>query len=381
MPRRAHKKSRHGCLECKRRHIKCDEKRPTCTNCTTSERFCEYADIFQGAKQSRTTASSASSPATRDQPSEVLSPRPDSLPQDAPANMLHMRLLHHLMTETRNTLNESFDKAIYSPDILQICMSTPYLINELLAISALHMSTLCPAEEGAYRHHAAQLQTHALTILNGMKLEVNQETCVPLFIFSGLLNAHLLYNSLLNKDRDFDPFLDQLVSSFRLHRGIRAITSNSWGMLRESSLRPLILDGEERFSRMTGPDPKCAKLLALIEAAKVGPSVTNTYKQAIESLQHAMVACAYGEQNANITEITAWPVLVSPEYIDLLMMRCPEALVVLAYYAACLHMRRDIWGFGDGGRFLVESIITYLGPDWAEWLDWPIQALGEFTIR
>ncbi|KOC14658.1 hypothetical protein AFLA70_74g003281 [Aspergillus flavus AF70] len=26
-------KSRHGCFQCKRRSIKCDEKRPQCSNC------------------------------------------------------------------------------------------------------------------------------------------------------------------------------------------------------------------------------------------------------------------------------------------------------------------------------------------------------------
>ncbi|KAB8257756.1 hypothetical protein BDV32DRAFT_140175 [Aspergillus pseudonomiae] len=291
--------------------------------------------------------------------------------------MLHMQLLHHLMTETRKTFWESFDVVVASPETLQICMSSPYVMNELLALSALHLSTLRPVEQEFYRHHAAQLQTHALAILNSMELELTQETCVPLFLFSGLLNVHLLYDVLINRDQDFDRFLDQLVSSFRLHRGIRAITANSWGMLRESSLKALILDSERRFSSITGLDPECAKLLTLIKAAKLGPSITNTYKQAIESLQHAMVTCLYGKQGANVTEITAWPTLVSPEYLDFLTMRYPEALVVLAYYAACLHTRRDVWGFGDGGRFLVESIIKYLGPEWAEWLDWPVRVLDD----
>lgn len=62
MIRRQHKKSRNGCSECKRRHIRvgrtssavtvprliflsgrqCDEQRPTCINCTKAERACSY---------------------------------------------------------------------------------------------------------------------------------------------------------------------------------------------------------------------------------------------------------------------------------------------------------------------------------------------------
>lgn len=40
--RRSHRKSRNGCVECKRRHIRCDEGRPACTNCTIAERTCSF---------------------------------------------------------------------------------------------------------------------------------------------------------------------------------------------------------------------------------------------------------------------------------------------------------------------------------------------------
>lgn len=40
--RRSHRKSRNGCLECKRRHIRCDEARSGCTNCQIAERTCSY---------------------------------------------------------------------------------------------------------------------------------------------------------------------------------------------------------------------------------------------------------------------------------------------------------------------------------------------------
>ncbi|KAF7587062.1 hypothetical protein BBP40_007819 [Aspergillus hancockii] len=380
MPRRTHKKSRNGCLECKRRHIKCDEKRPTCTNCTTSERSCEYADIFRHAARSRTSTPSASSSTVsvaKDQTSDLSTPSSDSLPEDAPANMLHIQLLHHFMTEMRNTFNENIITGIFSPEVMRICMTSSYLMNEVLAFSALHMSICCPAEEAFYHHHAAQLQTHALTILNNMELEINQETCIPLFLFSGILNVHMLCNTLVFRDPDFTQFLDQLVTGFRLHHGVRAVTGTSWAMIRESALRPLILDGEMRFSKNTKPDPECTRLLDLIEKANLGPSITDNYQKAIEMLQFSMNARSHEKQKDIVSEITAWPVLVPPEYIHLLMLRRPEALVVLAYYAVCLHLRRDVWVFGDGGRYLIESINKYLGPDWAEWMDWPMRALND----
>ncbi|EQB56749.1 Upc2 protein [Colletotrichum gloeosporioides Cg-14] len=40
--RRSHKKSRNGCTECKRRHIRCDERQPSCANCEVAERACVF---------------------------------------------------------------------------------------------------------------------------------------------------------------------------------------------------------------------------------------------------------------------------------------------------------------------------------------------------
>ena len=40
--RRSHKKSRNGCAECKRRHIRCDERQPSCGNCHAADRQCCY---------------------------------------------------------------------------------------------------------------------------------------------------------------------------------------------------------------------------------------------------------------------------------------------------------------------------------------------------
>ncbi|QRD87522.1 hypothetical protein F9C07_505 [Aspergillus flavus] len=40
--RRAHRKSRHGCTNCKQRRVKCDETRPYCQNCTRRNNTCVY---------------------------------------------------------------------------------------------------------------------------------------------------------------------------------------------------------------------------------------------------------------------------------------------------------------------------------------------------
>ena len=42
--KRAHKKSRAGCKNCKGRRVKCDEARPKCRNCVVRRLDCIYAN-------------------------------------------------------------------------------------------------------------------------------------------------------------------------------------------------------------------------------------------------------------------------------------------------------------------------------------------------
>ncbi|KAF9889026.1 hypothetical protein FE257_008003 [Aspergillus nanangensis] len=358
MPRKAHRKSRKGCIECKRRHVKCDEKRPICTNCTVSERRCEYAELFRGtfvagpsptsaSRASTTTTSTSTTTPTPTIVSPSPHPYPPTFPADPPANLLHFSLFHHLYTETIPSLDEGSIAKTLAPELAPTIFTTSYLLNEILALSALHKSTTqtCPAQRSLYRHHASQLQTHALTDFNTTTdtghLTVTAETCVPLFLFACYLAMHMLCDTLVFRDtNDFDAFLDRFVTHLGLYRGVRAITGQSWSLLRESSLRTHLLMTEGRFSR---PDPhalgpECQRLMQRIEAARLGPEITACYRQAVQALQTAI--SAVGDDGSS-TGASSWPVLVGGEYMDLVVARRPEALVVLAHYAVLLHRGRS----------------------------------------
>ncbi|RAH60355.1 hypothetical protein BO85DRAFT_415613 [Aspergillus piperis CBS 112811] len=380
MPRRTHKKSRNGCLECKRRHIKCDEKQPICSNCRSSERSCEYADPFIRAAHSRSSKSSTPSPAglVTSEISLRSPAHPSSLSDSPPVNMLHAELFFNLVNYTLGSLSEGETGWLGAPEVMRMVVSTPYLINQMLAMSALHLSIVHPENGEWYRRHAAHLQTHALEIYNQRRLEVNQESNVPLFLFSCILGMHTLCDVLVHREEtSFDTFIERFVRCLKLQMGIRVvISSTTWQSLRESILRKPLQDGAILFEWDTKLGPECAGLLRLVEGAKLGDSITSTYRGAIQALQMSMNA-ALKASLKNVVGVTGWPVIVSPEYAEHLAMQRPEALVILAHYAVILYWHRHLWLFGDGGRFLIESISRHLGPSWAEWLEWPNRSLSE----
>ncbi|KAL4812187.1 hypothetical protein BDW67DRAFT_178938 [Aspergillus spinulosporus] len=332
--------------------LRCDENRPICSHCISSRRLCGYAG-FRIVSSQYGASNSASSPESQSPASSIPRDTSPSIPtqRNPPANMLHAELFHHLFTETLPSLNDSKSSLSLSPAaLINFGLATPYLFNELLVLAALHLGILRKAQKDLYRSHSAQLQNQALRLL--------QETRSELDPGGGIPSVPL-----------------------RLHRGVRTIVGGNWSHLKQTSLKPVLEECEASVLKNTsdGEDQVCSRLLELIQAAKLGDTFTRTYVEVIGALQLAMNVLQSRSPLEKLNRALVWPVVVPGEYIDMLVHRRPEDLVLLAHFAALLHSCRDLWIFGDGGQFMIESISQYLGAEWEEWMEWPMRFLEQST--
>ncbi|KAJ5381328.1 uncharacterized protein N7496_003756 [Penicillium cataractarum] len=379
MPRRTHKKSRNGCVECKRRHVKCDERRPICSNCVASERQCQFvgpAPTVSSARASPSTSHefASASPATSS-PAQQPTSAPGGFVQDAPVNLLHVELLHNLFLESANWVNaREVSSSMSFPDMLKTGLEAPYMLNMLLAISALNLSIVKPDRRDYYRHHATQLQSHALNNFNSLSPGFDQDTCIPMFLFAAVLGLHLLCETLVFREGNFESFLDRFVQYLRLHQGIRTITAEGrWEYLRQSNLKPFLAFSERLPPMDSEFGPVCETLYQRVQGSEKSEARLKVYRQTIQALQAVMTAL--DSENERLGALVAWPVMISTSYVDLVASHQEEALVILAYYGALIHPSRNNWMFQDGGQFLIESVTQHLGPAWHEWLEWPRKTL------
>ncbi|KAL4791289.1 hypothetical protein BDV19DRAFT_370778 [Aspergillus venezuelensis] len=378
LPRKAHRKSRRGCIECKRRHIKCDESHPKCVNCNVSVRHCSYEDLVSEArafvpkKPKFRPAVERPSPLISSPASSTSSPNSADSP---PVNKLHLELFHHFISHIVTSLFlESSLSSGCSLDMTKCILAAPFLMNEILGFAALHLSIVRPLQESFYRHQAAELQTHALTEFNNANMVLTPETCLPMFLFSSILALHMLSEKLLFRMGGFNLFLEDFIQSLRLHRGVRAVTNQSWPLLLKSPLKSLLeAEGNALSSNPDNSGDECATLMELVNSAdSLNMTIRNTYRDTIKHLQNAFDGShQHPARFSAIGPIISWPVIIPPRYVDLLEERTPEALVILAYFGALLHSHREMWMFGDSGAYIVTSIKGYLGPDWETWLNWP----------
>lgn len=391
--RRSHRKSRYGCKECKKRHAKCDETRPVCLNCKNAHRRCSFLDsaaVLPPSPSPPLSAHAASgSPALSNSPapreSATSGPQPASSNNPEPGllgerySLLHLELLHHFEHHLGKAMafgQPSVDQVLQA--MVKEAFTAPFLMDELLALSAAHRSTLAEGQRDFYLAEATRLQTRSLTQYNSAQADLSEKNCLVIFLFSAFLGQHLLFET-FSLQGDLAALLDKFVQCLGIHRGIAAVAGRSWPDLQaklQALFGPHVHSGYLR-PELTSAGTECAGLLALLDRSELRQSSVQTCRDAVEALQSLfdLQQATESPQSRHIAIVQEWPVRVPQNYINLLAQRRPEALVILAYYSVLLHRAQDYWFVGGAGSFLIRSISDHLGPYWANWLEWPNRML------
>ncbi|KAK4188640.1 hypothetical protein QBC35DRAFT_408084 [Podospora australis] len=431
MLRRSHRKSRQGCIQCKRRHVKCDEGRPACSLCTLSDRTCSFisdppsdplplprrAKPASHSGSSTVTSSISNSPSSHvhfsGSPSPAVtqpatSPPPTSaLPMPSPngsLNLTHTHLLIHLLS-THDLFDRSTPPEEYHPRILQGLQIAdsgpyPYLTHALLAFSARHLAFLHPSNP-IYPLEAVTLQTEAISLFNQTFQPFtpeNSKDAVAIVLFSSILGHHLLADTLSSlsslcsspsspgHDRPspdtnkFDKFLQAWINCDNIHKGLKTVTVAAWPRLMASPMADILSSSRGFTSR----DPKgnhCDSLLAMIDSSKTlgQEEQKEICQKVVRYLQIGVDAVLEEEQEPDHQHplsnrhrmIFAWLLMVPSEFTSLLQTKQPESLVLLGHYALLLHYGRQMWQIGDAGKHVLELVLDNLAADWHRWLEWP----------
>ncbi|KAI0427934.1 hypothetical protein F5Y09DRAFT_314728 [Xylaria sp. FL1042] len=401
MNRRTHRKSRLGCRECKRRHIKCDEKRPACAHCTITQRSCEYVSSSGAVTKSATNSpgsanhsDEAPSPSAsftviattdgcpRAHPKIVLEPH-DAHWTDEPVtptsssvscttvNMNHMEfLLHYKLSIAVPELDEQVD-VIATRLVNKLGLEFPWLLHAMLAISARHLAVVRPEKSSLYLSEAFQLQARAINIFNSQRLLINETNCSGALLFSSILGRHMLVDTLAGLESDGAVLLDSYCRYVQVHRGLRAIVSESWEVLPESEIWPLLLfSGIQKPRKARGTELKDLRRW-IEESHDLDEEIIKICLEAIELLQVGLDEISAIKGSIRDRQMAfIWSVCIGAEFNELVMKRSPQALVILAHYTALLHHSRSLWQIGDAGYRFLHTICNVLGPSYDGQLSW-----------
>jgi hypothetical protein len=289
--------------------------------------------------------------------------------------MDHLELLLQWTTLTCHTLVENTERErLYMTTVVREALKFPFLMQQILAIAALHIASDAPPDKALqYYHRATELQTAAVSGFKDHQNHITDDSAFALLVFASLLGLHVLADHSRTYQMDGQLFLDHFLHVFRLMQGVHALVVDEWWQkIRDRPDVGRFIDVERIEPPYDSPQ-EVKELKKLVENPdKFDSETLVAYTKAIHHLDwfYALCKVPYRSYN-NVHLLPAWLIRSSVAYLNLIDQRQPEALIILAYFALAVHFYRDSWMVRDTGIRLITAIEANLDPQWTKWLEWP----------
>jgi hypothetical protein len=289
---------------------------------------------------------------------------------------MHIELFANIFEETTDTpfLDDKWKESRHH--VLKYALTHDFLLYQLLAASALHLSTIHHARSKVLIDESALLQHHSLRLFNESITDINENTIVPSFLFSGTLGLRTFCENFRTQHHDLNVFLDKLIQSIKLLQGVLKIMGAWWEFLLKSDVKELMVQ-PDYSETTTKPDEILMAFERLRDRLSKSPNLSQSQSSIYDGVIRQLCWCykfgclADSTTGRRSTMVTSWPITVSVEYTELLTQRNSEALLILAYFSILLYECRHFWAVGNAGYQLLTAVELYLGPEWADELAFP----------
>lgn len=301
-----------------------------------------------------------------------------TVPNTAPEAIFtpqHMILLHHV----HKVPNFAAPYRSVVDIAIRHIIGSPYLLDEVLAFTAFHMTHLYPRSAVYLRPLATELQTRALASFNSLTavfLTDDKPAAVPRFLFSSILGRHVLADALTYCHSNLHLFIDRFVECIHLNRGIRAVTPSARDFLKDTEIRPFLDIIREAEEKIVSSGTECDPLSRLMDDSDLNETSIKACRGAIKVLQWSFNLCHGLDVDDYPQAASVFSVRLESGFLDVLRKHQPESLVILAYYGVLLYRCRTFWAFTDAGAALIRAITCWLGSSWQGALAWPLHVLG-----
>ncbi|KAH8820604.1 hypothetical protein F5884DRAFT_764638 [Xylogone sp. PMI_703] len=377
--KRPHRKSRAGCIGCKARKIKCDEKRPKCTFCSLRNLECVYKTTEPISPSSSTsdtrTLVRRERQIPRHQqsnwssiPTPSCSPPPFLMPSLNPTSITltksDMRLFHHYTTNTYRSLAYGTEdtRKVLQITIPELAFKSEhdYLMIGILTIASMHLAHLnrdandvCRQSDiyqmksiSAFRavlsnEEIISREPEAVVAMAVLLLIIGRTTEMPedeLFVVTWLGLFHGLGDLVVSK-----------IPGGVSWRSIAPIFRRTLNDVKSDPMVPTELIG--MLGSITPQDPDFA---ALEDYCKTLDSFGALYASLKDD----------GISDALSIRIITWPSYVPKTIANLAKERRPRALIIMAYYIIFTKLVSTIWWWhGTIANREIDLIYRFIEPN------------------
>jgi hypothetical protein len=294
-------------------------------------------------------------------------------------NTTHLELFYYIIEGNEWAFNRG--DQVTRAHVLKHAFIYPFLLNELLAVSALHLSTRRQAQQPLYREEATRLQSQALQMFNETTQDLNPQNIIPVFLFSVIQGIATFFETFHDPTYEASDwtFFEKIIQSVKLLQGVRTIIDGWWDFLITSDIKDILKEAVALNVERSD------EVINQFEASRVhilqSPGLDQTQAAVCDKVIEELVTIyksAFGKGSERSTHdqaaakhATRWLIIIPPAYRELLVQRKLEALLILAHFAVILHKLRAGWTVGNAGQQLILAVEAHLEASWHEALSWP----------
>ncbi|GFF52972.1 hypothetical protein IFM61606_06487 [Aspergillus udagawae] len=248
----------------------------------------------------------------------------------------------------------------------------------MLAISALHMAYLRPAQRQFYVSQAERHHNVALKFVTSNMTQLMNENSSAVFLFSVLTSFFSCAQP--RKLDDLLLFQQGRISEWLvLFRGAGTIVEYAQEELRSGPLAALLSIRQRRSdyrdTLSTQGQPFMNDLEELVREEVKDQRELQIYLGAIQELRVSFAL--WSDTGAWETgDVFVWLLRVSEEFLTLLREQQHVALVIFGYFCPLLRRLEWMWWLEGWSVHLLSRIHGLLDQEHRTWIQWPMEQLG-----
>ncbi|WQF90203.1 Putative fungal transcription factor [Colletotrichum destructivum] len=307
-----------------------------------------------------------------------------------------LELMHHYSTYTCNTLALREDmKHVWRVVIPREGYSHPFVMDGILALSALHKAYLIPSDREAYLTIAAHHQSLGLEGFRPLLTNVTEQNWKPVFCYATVVALYVCLLPARSDKGQLSAPVANTLEMIRFVRGIRSVLQPFIEHLPRSNFAPLaqgvwivqsceISDYDPPLEQSLLPRDTFDALRRLGSFFRHDPQLTapQDYEAAVSELMFSAKLMASAGLHIECGMVLSWPYVLPASILADIQELNPYALVLLSYFSAFLAiMGTRFWVLEGWGTQLLKDIEALLKdlPPFHEILTWPKEQVSRLN--
>jgi len=257
-----------------------------------------------------------------------------------------------------------------------MAQTNEFLQQSILAFSALHIAYTRPISRDTYCDISYSHHKRALHLFRAAIVKMTPLNCSGLFACSALILFFSLGLQSIKGTVEPDDSLDEFIN-------ILAVLKSSWYHFAHA--RSWIDNGPMGDLRGPNPDielPQNAKGCQDVSAALDTLDTLNqnftedmdtrlVFQRSIHSLRNYFdfILC----HPSDMSQVLRWLQALELEFMDMLRLKGPMALVILAHWCISVYFAPHRWFMDGWVEKVIASIAATIDPVWRQGLCWPLQ--------